>query len=152
MPPVSENDRFPMGRAGCHGQGLRRSSLSSRLEKRLWRGCSMIGVIRRTSLIRRSRCSPTEPIKLPAATPMAMTPMTCGADPLFKLGLDRKLLDPDADLTSAATFSHLENAATARDVLPSGPGLCRSVRGRLCTSAGADCAGLCWIWIVLLRF
>jgi hypothetical protein len=37
-------------------------------------------------------------------------------DPLFKLGLDRKPLDPEADLASAATFSRLENAATARDV------------------------------------
>ena len=37
-------------------------------------------------------------------------------DPLFKLGLDRQPLDPESDLASAATFSRLENAATARDV------------------------------------
>jgi hypothetical protein len=37
-------------------------------------------------------------------------------DPLFKLGLDRNPLDPEADLASAATFSRLENAATARDI------------------------------------
>lgn len=37
-------------------------------------------------------------------------------DPLFKLGLDHKPLDPAADLASAATFSRLENAATARDI------------------------------------
>jgi hypothetical protein len=37
-------------------------------------------------------------------------------DPLFKLGLDRKPLDPGTDLASASTFSRLENAATARDI------------------------------------
>lgn len=34
------------------------------------------------------------------------------ADPVFKLGLDRKPLDETADLASAPTFSRLENAAT----------------------------------------
>jgi hypothetical protein len=37
-------------------------------------------------------------------------------DPLFKLGLDRAPLDEETDLASAATFSRLENAATARDL------------------------------------
>jgi hypothetical protein len=38
------------------------------------------------------------------------------ADPVFKLGLERKPLDAAADLASAATFSRLENAATPRDL------------------------------------
>lgn len=38
------------------------------------------------------------------------------SDPVFKLGLDRKPLDPDTDLASASTFSRLENAATTRDI------------------------------------
>jgi hypothetical protein len=37
-------------------------------------------------------------------------------DPLFKLGVGRKPLDPDNDLASASTFSRLENAATTRDI------------------------------------
>jgi hypothetical protein len=37
-------------------------------------------------------------------------------DAIFKLGVDRKPLDPDTDLASAPTFSRLENAATIRDV------------------------------------
>jgi len=37
-------------------------------------------------------------------------------DPLFKLGLERKPLDEEADLASAPTFSRLENAATPQDV------------------------------------
>ena len=36
------------------------------------------------------------------------------ADPLFKLGLERRPLDEAADLASATTFSRLENAATPR--------------------------------------
>jgi hypothetical protein len=35
---------------------------------------------------------------------------------VFKLGLERSPLDEAADLASAATFSRLENAATARDL------------------------------------
>ena len=38
------------------------------------------------------------------------------ADPVFKLGLERRPLDGDADLASAPTFSRLENAATPRDL------------------------------------
>ena len=38
------------------------------------------------------------------------------SDPVFKLGLDRKPLDGDADLASAPTFSRLENAATPQDL------------------------------------
>ena len=38
------------------------------------------------------------------------------ADPMFKLGAERKPLDGDTDLASAATFSRLENAATTKDV------------------------------------
>jgi Transposase DDE domain group 1 len=38
------------------------------------------------------------------------------ADPVFKLGLDRKPLDAAADLASAPTFSRLENTATSRDL------------------------------------
>jgi hypothetical protein len=38
------------------------------------------------------------------------------ADPLFKLGLDRKPLDAETDLASAPTFSRLENAATTKDL------------------------------------
>lgn len=41
---------------------------------------------------------------------------TLRSDPLFKLGLDRKPLDPETDLASAPTFSRLENAATSRDI------------------------------------
>lgn len=41
---------------------------------------------------------------------------TLRSDPLFKLGLDRKPLDPATDLASAPTFSRLENAATTRDI------------------------------------
>lgn len=37
------------------------------------------------------------------------------ADPVFKLGLDRKPLDAAADLASAPTFSRLEKAAPSRD-------------------------------------
>jgi hypothetical protein len=37
-------------------------------------------------------------------------------DAIFKLGVDRKPLDPERDLASAPTFSRLENAATTRDV------------------------------------
>jgi len=36
-------------------------------------------------------------------------------DAIFKLGADRKPLDPDSDLASAPTFSRLGNAATTRD-------------------------------------
>ncbi|MFZ4780231.1 MAG: IS1380 family transposase [Terrimicrobiaceae bacterium] len=38
------------------------------------------------------------------------------SDPVFKLGLERRPLDGDADLASAPTFSRLENAATPRDL------------------------------------
>jgi len=38
------------------------------------------------------------------------------SDPVFKLGLERRPLDCDADLASAPTFSRLENAATPRDL------------------------------------
>lgn len=38
------------------------------------------------------------------------------ADPMFKLGLDHKPLDANADLASAPTFSRLENAASAKDI------------------------------------
>ena len=38
------------------------------------------------------------------------------SDPVFKLGLERKPLDADADLASAPTFSRLENAATPQDL------------------------------------
>lgn len=38
------------------------------------------------------------------------------ADPMFKLGVERKPLDADTDLASASTFSRLENAATTKDV------------------------------------
>ena len=38
------------------------------------------------------------------------------ADPVFKLGLDRKPLDADTDLASAPTFSRLENAASTKDI------------------------------------
>lgn len=38
------------------------------------------------------------------------------ADPMFKLALERKPLDADTDLASAATFSRLENAATSKDL------------------------------------
>jgi hypothetical protein len=38
------------------------------------------------------------------------------SDPVFKLGLERKPLDADADLASAPTFSRLENAATPQDI------------------------------------
>lgn len=41
---------------------------------------------------------------------------TLRSDPVFKLGLDRKPLDADADLASAPTFSRLENAATPQDI------------------------------------
>jgi hypothetical protein len=41
---------------------------------------------------------------------------TLRADPLFKLGLDRKPLDTETDLASAPTFSRLENAATTKDL------------------------------------
>jgi len=41
---------------------------------------------------------------------------TLRKDAMFKLGVDRKPLDPDSDLASAPTFSRLENAATTRDV------------------------------------
>jgi hypothetical protein len=37
-------------------------------------------------------------------------------DPVFKLGLVRKPLDPTTDLASAATFSRLENAASSKDI------------------------------------
>ena len=37
-------------------------------------------------------------------------------DPLFKLGVGHKPLEPDADLASAPTFSRLEHAATTKDV------------------------------------
>lgn len=37
-------------------------------------------------------------------------------DPMFKLALDRRPLDADTDLASAATFSRLENAATSKDI------------------------------------
>lgn len=37
-------------------------------------------------------------------------------DPMFKLGLERTPLDPEAALASAATFSRLENAATQKDI------------------------------------
>ncbi len=37
-------------------------------------------------------------------------------DPVFKLGLDHRPLDTDADLASAPTFSRLENAASTKDV------------------------------------
>ena len=37
-------------------------------------------------------------------------------DPVFKLGLERRPLDGDTDLASAATFSRLENAATTKDL------------------------------------
>jgi hypothetical protein len=36
------------------------------------------------------------------------------ADPLFKLGLERRPLDEATDLASAPTFSRLENSATPR--------------------------------------
>lgn len=38
------------------------------------------------------------------------------ADPMFKLALERRPLDADNDLASAATFSRLENAATTKDI------------------------------------
>ena len=38
------------------------------------------------------------------------------ADPMFKLGAERKPLDADTNLASAATFSRLENAATSKDI------------------------------------
>ena len=38
------------------------------------------------------------------------------ADPLFKLGLDRKPLDAETDLASAPTLSRLENTATTKDL------------------------------------
>lgn len=38
------------------------------------------------------------------------------ADPVFKLGLDQRPLDKDADLASAPTFSRLENAASRKDI------------------------------------
>jgi Transposase DDE domain group 1 len=41
---------------------------------------------------------------------------TLRADPLFKLGVERKPLDADTDLASASTFSRLENAATTKDL------------------------------------
>ena len=41
---------------------------------------------------------------------------TLRSDPLFKLGLDRKPLDPATDWASAPTFARLENAATPRDI------------------------------------
>jgi hypothetical protein len=41
---------------------------------------------------------------------------TLRADPMFKLGVERKPLDADMDLASASTFSRLENAATTKDV------------------------------------
>jgi len=41
---------------------------------------------------------------------------TLRTDPVFKLGLERKPLDEDADLASAPTISRLENAATCKDI------------------------------------
>lgn len=41
---------------------------------------------------------------------------TLRTDPVFKLGLERKPLDEDADLASAPTISRLENAATSKDI------------------------------------
>ena len=38
------------------------------------------------------------------------------ADPVFKLGLERRALDTDTDLASAPTFSRLENAASTKDI------------------------------------
>ncbi len=38
------------------------------------------------------------------------------SDPVFKLGLERRPLDADNDLASAATFLRLENAASAKDL------------------------------------
>ncbi len=37
-------------------------------------------------------------------------------DPMFKLGLDRRPLDPDQDLASAPTLCRLENAVTRKDL------------------------------------
>ena len=37
-------------------------------------------------------------------------------DPRFKLGVERRPLEPDNDLASGPTFSRLENAASAKDI------------------------------------
>ena len=61
-------------------------------------------------------------------------------DPLFKLGLERKPLDVAMDLASAPTFSRLDNAVGARDLLPHCPGLRRDLHRQLPEGATGDCA------------
>jgi hypothetical protein len=54
-------------------------------------------------------------------------------DPLFKLGLDRKPLDPDQDLASAPTLCRLENAATRKDLYRMGEVFVDQFLGRYST-------------------